>query len=109
MSGRKGLPRYRPGISRFAVAELDASKKAQRYSIARIDGKLRNAETWRVTEDLFTSRQADRIAQRLNRLASERAAMKADCCLVLNVSTLETYLCPRTVASKLRPPELIVD
>jgi hypothetical protein len=109
MSGRKGLPKYRPGISRFAVAELDTSKNAHRYSIARIDGKLRNGASWRVTEDMFTSRQADRIAERLNRLARERAAMKADCCVVLNLSTLETYLCPRSSAKELKPPDLIVD
>lgn len=109
MSRRKRLPKYHPGVSRFAVTELDSSKKAHRFSIARIDGRLREGALWRVTEDIFTSQQADDIARRLNRLELERARAKSNSYIVLNVKTLRTYLCEPSAAKTLQPPDLIVD
>jgi hypothetical protein len=109
MSKRKGLPKYRPGVSRFAAAELDSSKKAHRFSIARIDGRLREGALWRVTEDIFTSQQADSIVQQLNRLELERARAKNNSYIVLNVKTLRAYLCAPSAAKSLKPPDLIVD
>ena len=109
MSKHKGLPKYRPGVSRFAVAELDSSKNTHRFCIARIDGKVRGGSLWRVTQDIFTSSQADRIAEQLNRLEQERARSKVDCCIVLNVKTLKAGLCPRSAAKRLKLPDLVVD
>lgn len=109
MSKLNGLPKYRPGMVRFAAAEMDVSKKARRFSIARIEGRLRGGSIWRVTEDIFTGREADRVVEQLNRLAQERAEAKSDSCVVLNVNTLKAYLCPISKAKSLRPPELIVD
>jgi hypothetical protein len=108
MGKRKGLPKYRPGVSRFAVAELD-SKKAHRFSIARIDGRLREGALWRVTEDIFTSQQADGIVQQLNRLELERARANNNSYIVLNVKTLRAYLCAPAAAKRLQPPDLVVD
>jgi len=94
---------------RFAAAELDACKKARRFSIARIEGRLRGGSAWRVTEDVFTGNQADRIVEQLNRLAEERSRTKSDACIVLNVNTLKAYLCSLSKAKTLQSPELVVD
>jgi len=108
MRKSKRLPKFRHGVPRFAVAELE-SKKARRFSIARIEGRVREGSAWRVTEDTFTSRQADGIAQQLNQLAQERAGSKADSCIVLNVKTLKARLCSLSVAKNLKAPDLVVD
>jgi hypothetical protein len=109
MSRLNGLPKYRRGIVRFAAAEMDLSKKARRFSITRIEGRLRDGSVWRVTEDIFTSNQADRIVDQLNRLAQERNRTKSDSCIVLNVNTLKAYLCPLSKAKGLQSPELVID
>jgi len=109
MSKSKGLPNYRPGVPRFAVAELGSPKKAHRFSIARIEGKLRSGQAWRVTDDMFTSQEAGRIVEQLNRLVEERARGKENSCIVLNTKKLSAYLCPVLKAKTLRAPNLVVD
>lgn len=109
MQKHKGLPRYRPGVPRFAAVELESTKRAHRYSIARIEGELRDDNAWRVTDDIFTSQQADRIVRQLNQLAQDRARAKENSCLVLNLKTLKAYACPAAKAKTLRAPNLVVD
>src|SRR5215470_9250361 len=108
MSKSEGLPKFKPGVSRFAVAEMEV-KKARRFSIARIEGKMRGGSAWRVTEDMFTSGQAERIVEQLNRLAQERARTKNDSYIVLNLKTLKAYLCLPAKAKTLRAPNLVID